>query len=668
MKPTGRWLVAVFAAGLALLPLSAAAAPAEGPTLDVAITNVGPAVLGPNETATITAQVTNLSSATVTGAELELAAQTAAPRSRYALSGWLAAGSTGPALATVEVPPLAPDAGVELQLRVEASDLGITSWGPRGIEVRTAIGEMVLPEGAQFAPDRDRSWIVWWDSPQVEPLPLGFLAPLTATTAELAAGGGFETRFGAVSAQGTVPGVTLLADPAMLSLPADPATSAARETVAANLRTATEVWGLPWARTDTEALVAAQRPALVKTSAEDSAAALTELGVSVAGSLDGTVDPSEAAFNHTSGLILLSPSSIPGWYGSGTPSSAVELGGRDALVLDRILGEVLSGTHRIAGEDVELTASQQSQLLIASTAILVLEDPASARPVFATLPQDDDGQFAALLAATAALPWVKPITISEAGEYRDDQRSPGTTILERAVLPKSAVGIAQLAEADLQLARANSLTEVVESPILATEIANLRSIGALAWRESPSERDAMLARASAAVAEIPAALRIVAPTSVLLVSESSKFPVTVVNELDTPATVLVTLEATDLRLQQVEPQLVTVAANTELRAEIPITAVGSGDLTVTVALRTPSGTQFGESIDIDVRMRAEWENFALATLILLALALFIFGVVRTVRRNVRENRAAVMGVALGEFEAQLSAEDQASQTARQGSE
>ncbi len=643
-------------------------------SLDVSIVNVEPMVLVEGDTLGVTVQVTNRTNADIEGAGVELAGQGWTPNTRTSLTRWL---DPDVYFATIELttaplPDLTPGSTAEVRLEVPATDLHFNTWGPRGIEVTSvpppAEDDGGVGSGSAAVPraDRERSWAIWWNEPAVEPLPFGVLVPVSPTAEELSLGSGWQSRYEAFLAQGTEPGVTLLVDPSPLDFP--PTTPEDRGAVAAHLADAHEVWTLPWACADTEALVGAGRAAMVEEFAERSAHELEAIGVTVSGHLDGTIDPTPAAAAATTGPLVLMSDSVAGWSGRGTPSGVVSIDGRQAIVLDEIIRDVLGGATEVDGAVVPLTNSQQRQLLAATTIVTIREDPQRTRPLFASFPIDDDGQDAALVGTVTQLPWISPMTLSDAADYFPGSLAiDGDETLSSSTLPASAVTAGELSEADAIQSRFEVFEEVVADPaaISAPAVDQLDIVAARAWRDAPSERARILASARELVTSLDGRLSIVAPSSVLMISETSNFPVTVVNGLASDATVVVSLESNDRRLQQVDPQTITVAAEGEFRAEIPVTAVGSGDLTIEIALHTPSGTPLGTSLPIEVRMRADWENVGLVTLIALASVFFVFGIAQTVRRNLREDRSAVMEEAVEQFEAQLAAESAAAE-ARNG--
>ncbi len=659
-------------------------------SLDVEIRSVTPAVLREGDSATILVRVTNRTAERIEGAQVELTAQGWTSNTRTTLHRWLDPDAYDPTidLATIDLPPLSPGVTTEVRFTVPAEDFEFDTWGPRGIQVASILptdnptpdptDSPTLP--APALPDRERSWVIWWNEPDVQPVPVGTLIPVTPTPEEIAGTSPWQERYTTLIAAGSAPGTTLLVDPSPFDFPTPPAdtppaeqntppatttpapadpptTPTASPTITSLLAQAPEVWALPWAWADTEALLDAARPDLITAAHDRSLQDLTALGVTPAGSLEGTLNPTLEVVEATGGPLLLTSTHLPDWYERGTPAGLIRVHGENAVVLDQLLADIAAGTTTVDRTTYSLTASQQLQLAAATTAVTVREDPSRSRPLFFSLSPDDDAAPPPAIVALAGLPWVTPLTLSDAEELVLRPSMVPNSVLTPANDPaEGAVTAAHFEEAAAIEADFEAVARVVadSSAIATPELEQLDLLAARAWLADPSERDGRLARARDAVDGLQGTFTVITPASILMVSESSNFPVTVANALPSDATMVVSLRASDLRLQQTEPQVVEVPANGEVRADIPVTAVGSGDLTVYVSLFSVDGAPLGQGTPIEVRMRADWENTAMLGLIGLGVLSFGFGVVRTVRRNRREDRSALIEEAMEQYEAHLA--------------
>ncbi|MDO5495813.1 MAG: DUF6049 family protein, partial [bacterium] len=399
----------------------------------------------------------------------------------------------------------------------------------------------------------------------------------------------------------------------------------------------------------------AERPDLIEDAQDRAAEDFRDMAIAPVGAMEGTLDPTRAVAEEIGGPLLISSERIRGWYETGTPSGVVRVQGEHSFVMDELLTDIAEGTTTVDFSTHPLTPSQQRQLAAATTAVMVREDPTITRPLLVTLSPDDDASFA-VMSSLVELPWVTPVTLSEASALTSTPRRIATSVLSAASgLSDGAVTAAHFDDlADIER-EFESIASVVEDPeaIRVQEFEQMDLLVARAWRDDPSARDGWLTSARAAVGRFDGAFTVVTPASLMMISESSHFPITVTNSLPSAAVVSVTLQATDLRLQQTEATEITVPAGGEVRVDIPVSAVGSGDLTVEVFLTASDGVPLGQSLPIEVRMRAEWENTAMLGLIGLGVISFGIGVVRTVRRNRREDRTAVIEQASEQYEAHL---------------
>lgn len=657
-----RWAAALGAVGVAVLAVGPGAvahptalphAPAVVPAseteldegvLDVQFVSVSPAPLTADSHFSLTVSVTNRTDAEQSGT-VSLGAQSRSPSSRAGMLRWI--DDDGPAasldVATLDLAPLAPGESVDLSFQVPAEDFGYTSWGPRGIEVRS------VPSGEAVG-DAERSWVVWWDDPTVTPAPLLVLLPIAPTTDEITAGED-PARWTTLAEAGAQTGVTLLVDPSLL--PDDgPAVDA--------LRSADDVWTLPWGDADTEALRAAGRWDVVETLSERSEERLADLDITVAGAADRTIDPTAALAEVLTGPLLLSSSTVENWYQRGTPSGAVTLNGAPGVVLDELMQGALAGTVVLDSSVYEMSPLQARQFLAATTAAQVRENPGLARLLAVAVPADDDGTATALAADLTALPWISPTPLSDVDTLRHDAPDIADDVTLASPTPSpTAISARELDRADDALARWEALEPVVgpESSLRSEALDQLDLLPSRALRDVPDERAAMIENAEGASAELVSGLELTVPASLLMVSETSNFPVTVTNSLPDPATVLLRLEASDRRLRQAEPARLTLLPGEQTRAEIPVTAVGSGDLTAHVQLLTPEGDPIGDPQSLQVQMRADWEGFGISALVALGAISFVFGLWRTIRRNKRDDRAAEIKEAAEIYEAQLAVEE-----------
>ncbi len=221
------------------------------------------------------------------------------------------------------------------------------------------------------------------------------------------------------------------------------------------------------------------------------------------------------------------------------------------------------------------------------------------------------------------------------------------TALDATLLPVEPELTGAVTASDLRLADSTRETlelfsEVVVDPEATVEplLADLAILPSVAWRSAPAARALLLDGVATAAQAYASGLTIRGASSINMVSETANFPVTIVSSLPEDATVQVELLPSERGLEQAEPVEVTVPAEGEVTAVVPVSGVGWGDITVEVHLAAPSGTQLGDAVEIPVRVRANWESLGMTALVLAGGLAFVVGIVRTVLRNRRSGRAA----------------------------
>jgi hypothetical protein len=314
-----------------------------------------------------------------------------------------------------------------------------------------------------------------------------------------------------------------------------------------------------------------------------------------------------------------------------------------AVLVDDRASAVLTGRmlpRAGAAEDLatDLDPLDVRQLLLADTAVISRERPSDPRAVVLALPRDHSGdveELGATLKTLLGAPWVEPTALSDV-VARDAPE------LERGTLPETEVdpdeiGSGELAAMEDTIARARSFASVTASPEQVVEpvVNALEPALSAAWREDPAGRSALLDRVSADVTALDSQVVALESSTLNLINSSAELPVHVRNDLSTDVTVQVALEPSDQRLQVPDPMTLTVPATSQATAQLPVRAVGSGDVNVSVELLNADGRPVGTPADLRVRVRADWENVGTAVVAGVLGVMLVVGLVRTVRRGRR---------------------------------
>lgn len=137
--------------------------------------------------------------------------------------------------------------------------------------------------------------------------------------------------------------------------------------------------------------------------------------------------------------------------------------------------------------------------------------------------------------------------------------------------------------------------------------------------------------------DIPS-VHIIAGSDINLLASDARIPVRVKNDFNTDLRVHVHAVASNGRLSIPAPVEILIPANTAVNAQLPVKAIGSGEVNLSVWLETFSGLRVGEEVQVLVNVNADAENAILIGFTAIICVLGTLGLVRTVSK--RRERAA----------------------------
>lgn len=174
------------------------------------------------------------------------------------------------------------------------------------------------------------------------------------------------------------------------------------------------------------------------------------------------------------------------------------------------------------------------------------------------------------------------------------------------------------------------------------ELLTALSLGRLA--ASPASEEAFLDGSLA----VRSAVRLAETSDLLVLSNTTGLPVTIVNGLSVPVTVQ--LDARPLRpllrIQDV-PREVTVEPGSSQTVYLPAQAVTNGRADVVAVLRNSAGERVGPERVIHVDLQAQWEAIGVAVLVLLGVILAA-GIANNIVKRRRAAKAETLAEAKGE--------------------
>ena len=271
------------------------------------------------------------------------------------------------------------------------------------------------------------------------------------------------------------------------------------------------------------------------------------------------------------------------------------------------------------------------QALTAITAIIVRERPSSSRTVFAAAARGTtvNESLTKRVNALFSPRWVTALSFTDmaASEPTDVDRQ---TVDAGTLDADTSTAITAMASS---LTMLEPLANATDDPNAVYDSVTPQILPALSAQLTPSEQLDSATAMTSQITGMLSAVTVEPSSAVNLINKSANFPVLVRNNLPWPVRVNVTLVPDDPRLRATPALSQTLAAQGATTVEVPVGAIGSGDIEVTYKVTTPDGTVLDDSRTVTVRMRAGWEDAITAVIASLFGLLFLAGIRRSLRKR-----------------------------------
>ena len=318
-----------------------------------------------------------------------------------------------------------------------------------------------------------------------------------------------------------------------------------------------------------------------------------------------------------------------------TGETATDGTGARTLAQQADLASILS--WNASGGD-ELDAEQA---LAAITAIIVRERPASSRTLFAAAARGTtiNESLTKRVNALFSPRWVSAQTFSDiaSSEPTDVERQ---TVDAGTLDADTSTAISAMSSS---LTSLGPLAKATDDPDAVYDSVTPQILPALAAQRTPSEQLDSATAMTSQITGMLSAVSVEPSSAVNLINKSANFPVLVRNNLPWPIHVDVTLVPDDPRLRATPALSQTLAAQGATTVEVPVGAIGSGDIAVTYKVTTPDGVVLDDSQTVTVRMRAGWEDAITAVIASLFGLLFLAGITRSLRKRAARKAQAASG-------------------------
>lgn len=276
------------------------------------------------------------------------------------------------------------------------------------------------------------------------------------------------------------------------------------------------------------------------------------------------------------------------------------------------------------------------QFLTAMTAMITRERPSLSRTLFVPLQRSSSLDETRLERVRAILDnrWVEGISFSDLmnSEATDIER---TAVQDSPFSDSLRSEMSALSDAYADTLPLTGATENVDAARLRVDT----TVSSALRADLGDQRSETIVSSIQSLNTFSSSVSVESSNAVNLINKSANFPVRVRNSLPWPVNVEVTLLPGDPRLRVTSTSTATIPANSSSTVEVPVTAIGSGDIRVTYKVSTPSGTILDDSQKVLVRMRAGWEDAATVVMAVLVGLAFVGGIIRTVRRRFNASTA-----------------------------
>ena len=421
---------------------------------------------------------------------------------------------------------------------------------------------------------------------------------------------------------------------------------------------------LPWGDSDTAALAHLQQTSLIETAArrtQESAIVKVGAPTSVSWLASSVTDATTVnALAQPDSTIIASPESLsPSDDLTYTPSGLGASGDHAVLIPEQSLSGALTGqdakpTASDQGtpttQSAQATALDTRQLLRSDSAILARQAPALERDIVVAMPRRaasavQSSVVRERVAALRSVPWTQSQPLSSLQEHAQQEVSAvaeGTSRIDRSEMPDTVIDVDELSADTLAAAGRTATTLQSISSVLSEPAALLGDytsletvVSSASWRSDPKTRNAQIPNAEAAGAGVTSSLAAVPSSTINVISSEAQLPVRITSSLNQDVTVQVYLVSNNKRLRVPRTTTVRVPAHQQAKVTVPIQAVGSGDVALTVQVLAADGTTVGTPTTVNMRVRADWEGRGTGVIVGVLVAIVVTGTVRTVRRGRR---------------------------------
>ncbi|GGL08509.1 hypothetical protein GCM10009769_28280 [Curtobacterium luteum] len=355
---------------------------------------------------------------------------------------------------------------------------------------------------------------------------------------------------------------------------------------------------------------------------------------SLAWPVEGTVSKNDLPALRAAGTKTTIVSSGNTSAGADTTIPASERIGSDhVLVADQAMSSLLREAVTATDDRTWDAAVSELTATLASAA----RDGAATAPVLLALGRDwpsDTTRLTETLSALERTPWAAPTDLTTTAAA-----TPGSLTLD-----SSSDGDARIDKLERLVRGEDSVSAfstALDTPEAVTAPARLQllALASNAWRVDGTGLDAAITNRVAKWAVTTGSVTIADSSSLTLLGDRSSLPISIRNESDFPVTVRLSVQPSNSALRVVRNDIeVKVQKDSSTRTTVPVQSVANGKVSLTMSLTTPTGQSISDPAVVELNVQAQWETVITAVAGIALVAIFGFGIFRSIRKRVRRRR------------------------------
>ncbi|WP_439693189.1 DUF6049 family protein [Curtobacterium sp. SP.BCo] len=313
-----------------------------------------------------------------------------------------------------------------------------------------------------------------------------------------------------------------------------------------------------------------------------------------------------------------------------TIAASEQISGQHVLVSDQSMSALLRTAASTSNQQDWETAMSELTATLATSARAGTADG----PILLTLgrswPTNSD-RLGAALDALESTPWVAPADLSSAS----------SATAGSLTLTAGSNGDARIDQLERLVQGERDLTgfaSAMDTPgeLTAPARLDLLALSSNAWRSDTTGFASAVDSQVSAWAKARSKVAIVDSSSLTLLGDRSSLPVSIRNESVYPVTVRLSVQPSNSALRIVRNDIeVKVQPESSTRTTVPVQSVANGKVNLALSLSSPTGIKISDTATVELNVQAQWETVITAAAAVALVAIFGFGIFRSIRKRIR---------------------------------